>query len=321
MSFGAGVAVGFAMGKKMFEGGGGVDTPDPDYQKWLDLPEPNDNQAVFLIRTTMANQSTSIAVNSIFSPTTYENSFSVDWGDGSDLEMFWSSPSSGVSHTYSDIGNHTVTFTNLLGYNDFAKPNNLIMAKYGDAMCVHLIKSSVGTSSSNFSSWNNLRYIKLPKSTEFNNRFFDGCTALKRIEFEGNIHLFARMFYQCHNLDFSNINFESIMQIPDNCFVNCLYLKKISFPSCTSVGNGSFSACYNLESIFLSTCASIGNSTFSNCCNLKKAVLPSCTSVGNETFNVCSNLRNVEVPEECVFGLNVFRGCYKLSPRPDGTEY
>ncbi len=321
MSFGAGVAVGFAMGKKMFEGGGGVDTPDPDYQKWLDLPEPNDNQAVFLIRTTTANQSVGMTVNSIFSPTTYENSFSVDWGDGSDLEMFWSYPSSGVSHTYSDIGDHIVTFTNLLGYNDFAKPKNLIMAKYGDGMCVHLIKSSDGTTTNNFSSWNSLRYIKLPRSTEFNNRFFESCAALKRIEFEGDIHLFARMFYQCHNLDFSNINFASIIQVPDYCFTGCIALKNVSFPSCTSVGNSSFGQCYNLKNVSLPSCTSVGNYTFSSCYDLESISLPSCTSVGNETFNVCYNLRNVEVPEECVFGLNVFRGCYKLSPRPDGTEY
>lgn len=306
-----GYAIGFNDGVAAGGGGGGVDTPDPDFQKWLDLPEPNDNQAVFLIRTTAANQVVSMTVNLITSPIVYEDSFSIDWGDGSSIEMFASSPASAVSHTYSIIGEYIVTFTNILGYNDFAKPKSLIMAKYGDGMCVHLIKSTEGTKTNNFSSWNNLRYIRLPSSTEFNDGFFSACNALRKIEFEGNIQLYSKMFMQCYNLDFSNINFENITQIPDQCFVDCLSLKNLPFPSCTSIGYSSFGRCINLKSVSLPACTSIGNSTFASCYNLKDVLLPSCTSIGNNTFANCFELTNFKASSKCVYGKDCFKGCYK----------
>ena len=89
MSFAAGFAAGVAVAKKKFGGGGG-DKPehDWDYQKWLDLPEPNDNQAVFLIQAAdgFLNCRFYIGYNDYDSSLT-EDGFSINWGDGSDTEF------------------------------------------------------------------------------------------------------------------------------------------------------------------------------------------------------------------------------------------
>ena len=282
-------------------GGGEVDTPDPDYQQWLDLPEPNNNQAVFLIRLTDITTAVSLTVNTISSPSNYDDAFSVDWGDGGDLEMFASAPTS-VSHTYSATGDYVVTFTNILGHNNFVKPTTdsyIIMAKYGDDMCAHFVNSTVGAKKNNFKSCTNLRYIKLPPTAEFNTEFFRNCGALRKIEFNGTINnLYSYMFYGCFNLDFSTLKFGDITEIPTYCFMSCYALKNISLPVCTSIGIRAFTTCYYLKSVSLPACTSVGNYVFANCYNLK-------------TFTAASN---------CTYGTACFAGCYKLSP-PDETEY
>ena len=302
MDFVTGFATGFAMGKKMFEGGDGeVDTPDPDYQQWLDLPEPNDNQAIFLIRVMNIEDKLQFTVNKISSPSNYDNAFSVDWGDDSGTEMFPSAPDD-IEHAYSSVGEYIVTFTNILGHNDFAEPQlaNVVMAKYGDSMCVHLIKSTGGTTTHGFRSCMNLRYIKLPPTVNFDAKFFQDCRALRKIEFDGTINnLYSYMFRLCCNLDFSTLKFGDVTEVPTDCFTLCYALKSISLPVCTSVGNNAFSGCYYLKS----------------------ASLPVCTSVGNNAFANDYNLRSFTAASDCNYGTNCFSGCYKLSPHPDGTEY
>lgn len=293
-----GIAIGMLLAPKTGE------TPEPehdsDYWKWLTLSNPKKNQAIFSIRVTNAATAVQLTVNKISSPSTYDDAFSVDWGDGSDVEKFSSAPNS-VSHTYSYTGEYMVTFTNILGHNDFVKPTaNLIMAKYGDEMCVHLVKSTGGTTTSNFKSCSNLRYIKLPPTTEFSAEFFRGCGALREIEFDGTINnLYAYMFYGCYNLDFSSLKFKDITEIPTYCFMSCYALENISLPACISVGIRAFTTCYYLKSVSL----------------------PACISVGNYAFANCYNLKSVTAASDCSYGTSCFSGCYKLSPHPDGTLY
>lgn len=292
--FETGVAVGMLLAAKSGE------TPehDWDYQKWLDLPEPNDNQAVFLIRITNVDVAIGISINRITSPSTYDDSFSVDWGDGN-LEMFTSNPES-VSHNYTEIGEYIVTFTNILGKNDYAKPSypNVIMAKYGDKMCADLVKSTGGTTLGNFENFANLRYIRLPKVTEFNARFFSNCQALKTIEFDGAIkNLYTNMFYTCYNLEFDNINFENIINVPTRCFLGC----------------------YNLKNIALTDCTTINALSFANCYNLKNVSFPICTSIGNSAFNSDFKLNSFKAASDCTYGTGCFSKCYGLYPKPDGS--
>lgn len=299
-----GYAIGFNDGISMGGGGGEIDTPDPDYQKWLDLPEPNDNQAVFLIRVTNTTTIFSLTVNNFNSIQPLDDSFSVDWGDGSDIEIF-ASASQQINHTYSNVGEYVVTFTNILGFNDYVKPipvNNFIMGKYGDNMCVHFSRTSAqsGSSNQNFKSYANLRYLKLPPTTEFNDYFFQNCYSLKKIEFNGTITtLYTGMFYACYNLDISGINFDNVTDIPLGCFYYCYMLKNVSFPSCLSIRKSAFNVCLNLESAFF----------------------PNCTNVEDSAFNCNYQLKSFTAANDCTYGTDCFFRCYKLSPRPDGTEY
>ena len=164
------------------------------------------------------------------------------------------------------------------------------MAKYGNDV------SLLG----NCKKCSNLRYIKLPTSTEFNESFFQGCHALKRIEFDGVINsLFYDMFRQCYNLNFDNINFdfENITYIPNSCFNSCLSLENMSFPACTSIGNNAISACYNLKSVSF----------------------PSCTSIEQYAFSNDFKLNSFKAASSCTYGTNCFYNCFSLYPKPDGS--
>ena len=298
-----GIAIGMLLAQKTGE------TPDPehdsDYWKWLTLSNPKKNQAVFLIRVTDATMKANLRVNPYSFPIIYADAFSVDWGDGSNIETFSSSSTPElVSHTYSHIGEYEVTFTNILGYNDYvisASTSNFIMAKYGDNMCVHSVKSGGSTSSANFKNYSMLRYVKLPPATEFNSSFFQSCSALKTIEFDGIITtLYQGMFAYCRNLDFSSIKFGDIANIPQMCFAYCTTsLETISLPACELIGNGAFLQCYNL----------------------KNASFPNCTTVEKSAFSDCYSLKSFTAASNCTYGTDCFKRCYKLSPRPDGTQY
>lgn len=295
MSFAAGFAAGLAVAKKKFGGGGG-DKPehDWDYQKWLDLPEPNDNQAVFLIRITDASITFDISVGSLLTTGSINDAFSIDWGDDSSVQTF-SSDAKKAEHSYSDTGEYVVTFTDILGYNNsvYMLQNYAgysVMAKYGND--VLLLGNCYNCS--------NLRYIKLSALTEFNANYFRNCRALNRIEFDGTIsNLYSYMFQQCYNLNFDNINFdfENITDIPEYCFGNCLALENMTFSSCASIGRYAFNGCFNLKSVSF----------------------PSCSSIDYCAFNYCFKLNSFKAASGCTYGNNCFVGCYGLYPKPDGS--
>lgn len=332
MSFGAGVAVGFAMGKKMFEG---AEEHDEYWEKWLNLPEPDSNQIIFLTKTfTDENYTNTILVIPSLSnnETVYPIGFAVDWGDG-DREMFPSNTVK-VSHVYSHKGEYVVKFTNACGVNDFALASTgTLMIKYGDNM-FPIGKKLQGDY--------DLQYVKLPAQAAINlDYFFMNCKNLKRIEYGGIISaLYKNMFLNCYELDFSNLKFGDITEIPEACFGNCYSLTAISFKNCTVVNKNAFSGCVKLKTVDLPNCTTVSDTAFYMCYNLQKinmpnctaigdrsfensAVktvnMPSCTTVGRQSFLNCWRLTKTVFANQCTFGYRCFENCFNLYPRPDGS--
>ena len=322
MSFAAGFAAGIAVAKKKFGGGGG-DKPehDWDYQKWLDLPEPNDNQAVFLIQAPdgFLNCRFYIGYNDYDSSLT-EDGFSIDWGDGSDTEIFAANITE-IAHLYDEPGEYIVTFTHIYKAIAIGKVNNglgwsrIIMAKYGRNI---LIPSS----SSGFSDCNYLRYVRLSPDVIPSDNFFYRCFSLKEIEWEGTITTLAqRMFFACYNLNFDTINFDiNSFDIPDACFRSCFGLKiqKLPTEKINSIGKQAFYDC-QFTNIALPNCTSIGERAFYQSKSLKEIIAPNCTFVDQYAFNTCVVLSKAIFSEECTFGSNCFTSCYGLYPKPDGS--
>ncbi len=284
------------------DGSGNIDTPDADYEKWLALPEPLDNQAVFGIYGNSLSISTGIPWltddEGNYYQNQYENGWSVDWGDGN--TQIFTNQTSVASHSYNEIGEYTVTFTNICGENTRAvsSSNSLRMIKYGDNVYADRV---VGGTTNNTLYAPYLRYVRLSPDTHFSKNFFNADYALRKIEFSGVIsELYPSMFAYCYALDFSNLTFGAITEIPNSCFRSCGHLENLKIPvdSVVSVDDYAFSHCYSLRTLKLDNVTSIGDYAFSNCYSLA-------------TFS-CA--------EGCTFGNYCFSYCNSLYPKPDGTD-
>ena len=123
---------------ELFQGGsGGGDEADADYEKWQNLIEPAENQAVFLVRVpNTAAKSITMTIGYAIDMY-YEDTWTVDWGDGTSSTGY--RRQGPVSHDYSAIGEYTVIFTShMVSCNNSAAVTSagnssalLIMAKYG----------------------------------------------------------------------------------------------------------------------------------------------------------------------------------------------
>lgn len=243
---------------ELFQGGSGETSADSDYEKWLALPEPADNQAVFLVRMV---ESLQYVITFPGYDVYAEIGYSIDWGDGI-TETFATSVTS-PRHTYESAGEYVITLTNIYGGNLYpsAKSAWLIMAKYGSN--IHPNKPQY---SNVFASCTRLRYIRLPSDTSFYNNYFYDCNCLRKIEFNGAIStLYQYMFNGCCELDFTQIKFENIEAVPTYCFTECYQLKEISFPNCITVGNLAFKDCYGLTAAEFSADCTFGTNCFQNC--------------------------------------------------------
>ena len=281
---------------ELFQGGsGGGDEADADYEKWQNLIEPAENQAVFLVRVpNTAAKSITMTIGYAIDMY-YEDTWTVDWGDGTSSTGY--SRQGPVSHDYSAIGEYTVIFTShMVSCNNSAAVTSagnssalLIMAKYGS-----LIHAESNLNSMPFNSQTYLRYVRLIDDTVFAERYFTSCSALRNIFFSGTIEtIYDYMFTACYTLDFSNLKF-SVLNIGAYAFNSCYNLKKIEMPECNTIGKGAFGMCDGL----------------------RKAVFPKCYSVSEYAFQACYALNQAVFADNCTFGADVFSNCYSLYPYP-----
>lgn len=329
MDFAAGFATGFAFAKKMFEGGGGdAGEHAPDYQEWLDLPEPNATQAVFLIQvgTGFMNCYFNIGYKDTYDAGLTEDGFSIDWGDGSDVEIFAANVTT-IAHTYATEGEYVVTFSRIyyrataIGkFNTGSAYARIIMAKYGKEI-------TVPNASAGFIGCKYLRYLRLSPNvvvSSVSNGFFKSCFSLKEVEYDATITaLTPGMFSACYNLNFDTLNFDiSTFDIPNYCFNGCFKLKLSQLPvsteNVTSIGDSAFRQC-KFTKINLPNCISIGSQAFYPNYDLQEINAPKCKSVGSYGFNSCMILSKAVFSEDCTFGDKCFEVCYALRPKPDGT--
>ncbi len=293
------IAYGYAIGYNDGLGSGGGDEADADYEKWQNLIEPAENQAVFLVRVpNTAAKSITMTIGYAIDMY-YEDTWTVDWGDGTSSTGY--SRQGHVTHDYSAIGEYTVIFTShMVSCNNSAavtssptisSKNNaaLIMAKYGD-----LIHAESNLNSAPFTSQEELRYVKLCDDTVFSKYFFSSCGSLRTIFFDGNIEtIYDNMFTSCQTLDISNLKFNSL-SIGKNAFNFCHNIKEISMPQCNMIGDRAFALCYGLH----------------------KAIFPKCYNVSNLAFQSCRALVQTSFADDCVFDTEAFDGCTSLYPYP-----
>ncbi|NLL50750.1 MAG: leucine-rich repeat domain-containing protein, partial [Eubacteriaceae bacterium] len=167
-----------------------------------------------------------------------------------------------------------------------------------------------------FSLCRNLHKIKLPNIDIIDERLFEMCIRLTRVEIPSTAHTIkTRAFNGCTNL--VNIHIPSgVHRIEDRAFAACHRLSQISLPKDMHLlGNGLFSDCINLKKVYLPPgIKTIGDSMFKYCGKLAEIHIPSgVSSIGDEAFYACSSLTKISLSSQLFsIGHWAFSGCTSL---------
>jgi len=274
-----------------------------------------------------------------FTRTSGSQNITIDWGD-STTSVISTTTAVTTNHTYTpgtgtpcSLGYTTfkirVYFTGtgvsvltqcqiqalLISGNTFSSQNCAVLETYFGNGTVNTTAPSffslAGTSTS-YSTFNNLIYVKLPDTVTWTsqmNNMFNGCTELTVVIMPtsaANLTSFSATFASCYSLLDITIPSNAIsINNFQNTFQTCYNLRSVTFPttlnSCTTFVN-CFNGCQSLKNITIPSinlCNSF-SSTFNNCTQLewiKFNSMPTVASVSfNTTFNGCYNLQNVYFP-------------------------
>ena len=337
MSFGAGVAVGFAMGKKMFESGGSK--PEEDWTPpadWPDIPEPSDYEMYFLIDVSTVPQTFSFSISDSTGYVFNKGDLTIDWGDGI-ISSFFDGEDRNLYHNYNATGKYVikVSATETSCFLQNIVSSILLMCKLGD----EIIIAGGGSIHHAFQNKYRLQYVKLGGKGGLPSQAFMNDHALCKVDITIPPQIIPMScFYRDYNMkkfDFSEVTaveaggvqmsgFEQIDMpkcetIDQRGFSSMLRLKKVNLPLCTSVGNYGLSQNYALEEVNLPLCTAVGNYGLSQNYVLEEVNLPLCTTVGEYGLYADWNLRSLTIAEGCTFGSNCFKECYNLIPHPDGS--
>lgn len=240
-----------------------------------------------------------ISLKSIYVPKTLKNVDTYGWN--------WHYPFDGCS------GITSITFAEDL--TDI--PANL----FGNCICesVELVipEGVVSIGDRAFTGCSNIKSISFPSTlTSIGTYSFKG-TGVSKIELPDNItRIGTSSFSDSSNLVSVKWN-NTISDIPDGTFTNCVQLESFAFPEViTKVGKEAFSGCSALKDIkWNATIKQLGNEAFMNCDALKEILLPdSIESIGDGAFRDCETLTTIKIPNsEMTLGSNVFYNCDSLA--------
>lgn len=322
MSFAAGVAVGFAMAKKMFEGGEVEEewTPPAD---WPVVPEPSDYEIYFLIKALTEKQVFSFVLTNPLNANTGCGDLTIDWGDGTVVSFAdgeWTVNS--LYHTYEDIGKYVVKISAtetscFFQYINQAYENSvLLMAKLGDEIVIN--NGSDSHTQLGFRAQYRVQYVKLGGKGGLARQQTFGITyALHKVDITiPPTTIPAGTFSAAYSL--KKFDFSEVAEISNDAFLNSGFTK-IYMPKCTSVGIRGISSCAALHEVDLPSVVSIGDNGIANNPYLKSVNAPLCMSIGKNGMYNDYTIEKVTVAEGCSFGTGCFSGCYNLIPHPDGS--
>ena len=278
---------------------------------------------------------------------TVENGVSIDWGDESTPETLAGTGQVNTSHTYTDIGDYTITLVASNGCNislgsyifGNANNDNLIylnmlqgvqigntvtaIGDYAFVKCYSLSTITIPNNVSNigvfaFNSCYSLKSVTIPNGiTSIKSNTFVNCRSLSNIAIPNNINsILTYAFNSCFSLSKITIP-DSVTSISDNAFSSCYSLTEITIPSSvTSISKSTFENCYALSKVTItSVITSIGTQAFHYCCSLSEITIPSdIKTIGNYTFGRCYSLAKITIPSGVTsIGAYAFINCYGIS--------
>ena len=195
----------------------------------------------------------------LFFSQTVANGVTIDWGDGSATQTLSGTGNKNTTHTYSEIGEYTISL-------DVAEGCTLGLGHNSSGYCV------MGNTGSNWSVYcNMLQAVEIGKNvTSIGNYAFSYCYSLASVVIpEGVTSIGNYAFYYCYSL--------ASVVIPEGV---------------TSIGNDAFYGCYSLASVVIPEgVTSIGEEVFYECYSLASVVIPEgVTSIGDEAFYRCHGM-------------------------------
>lgn len=207
---------------------------------------------------------------------TVANGVTIDWGDGSTVETFSGTGNKDTTHTYTAIGDYTITLdpadgcTLGLGNNDAVK-GTFGGGDYGLGYTSILSKVEIGKNLTTLGSYSFFKHFGLSKITipqgvtNVGESAFSGCYSLRFISLPSDlIYIYTGALRSLSTLQFVSIPI-SVTSIEANAFAYCYNLKRITLPeNIVLVGQGAFSYCQTLGHVVMSKSVSqIKSSTFS----------------------------------------------------------
>lgn len=317
MSFGTGVAVGFAMGKKMFEGGGGGSDDWTFPSHWLDIPDPEPNQVVMYVEAEAGDVAPIIGLYNSTSDR-FEGG-TIDYGDDGCIYNYPASYGYNVYHIYQTSGQYIITITSAsndvcltaTGTNVAFMVNRLIEGSFGGynsadgyCKCIRAIKIGsnilldTGASSLIPTVYGKgLIYLEFKGDLKKAEPRIQSQRVLKKIKIGIPPEEFGdNTFFECTALEIID-GLQNVKIISKNMFYGCCALKKIDLPSAEKVSEG-------------------GNAFKVSCYSLKSVNAPKLAAIAVDEFGGCYSLQSLVLADGCNLNGNKFSDCPQLYPKP-----
>ncbi len=102
-------------------------------------------------------------------------------------------------------------------------------------------------------------------------------------------------------IGYYNLN---VVEMPDNCFEQCRYIKKIGLPNLTTMGNYCFNNNRLLTNVDISSLTTMGNKCFRFDKSLEELHFPNLATCGNNCFKINKSLKTIDASNltKCGFG-------------------
>ena len=307
MSFAAGVAVGFAMGKKMFEGGGGESDDWTFPSHWPDIPDPEPNQVIMYVEADAGDVAPIIGLYG----QNYDGG-TINYGDDGYTYDYPAGYGYNVYHVYQTAGQYIITITaagnevNLnANYTNVAFMVGQIIDGYkgdytangGSCRCIRAIKVGcdvqLGTGTVPISSsyyGNYLVYIEFMGAVKNSDPTFSMHRALKKIKIGTQPESFGNgTFHGCKSLEKID-GLQKLKVIPQNMFSDCSALRSVILPEAISEDDNAFSGCFSLKTVSTPKLAAITSTEFSSCYGLEKLTLADGCNLNGNKFENCPQL-------------------------------
>lgn len=217
---------------------------------------------------------------------TVENGVSVDWGDGSEIEIIPGSGDVSIEHTYGEDGSFVVALDPVDGC-------ELVLGHDRNGYCV------MGpTGNSSLANLSMLSRVVLGRGNRKIGAYaFYGCRSLSSIVFGTDITSIGRYaFHSCVSLESVKIP-DNVTDIGDLAFAFCTGLRSANIPdSVTDIGSYAFSRCSIAKVVIPKNLAVVSDYAFDDAFCLTSVVIPgNVTSIESSSFSRCYGVKEYHI--------------------------